>query len=422
MSAEADTGTVPARPGPVADPTPLGALPPRLSRDRMVQAWVATMAVSWFGDAVWTVALAWTAVHTLSPAIAGVVLAAEMLPQAVFVLVGGIIADRWDTRRILFTGRLVQGLVLLGGSLAWSSGVRGAPLLLAMGIVLGTATGLTLPAATTLSRQLVRSADLATVSGWSQIGGRLARLLGAPVGGVTVAEAGPSGAMLANAVTFVVVAAVLTFVVRPRYRMPRALHTSWFSSLRDGATYLRRDESARLLVLGLAALNVFVSPVIALGVALRVSGSGWGPGWLGAAEAAFATGAIAGSVLAIRWRVARPARAGFTALVGQGACLAATGIGSRVTLLAAMALVGVAAGTASVWLSGTYQRTIATSHLGRVSSVSSLGDMALVPIAIPVFGALAAGASVLTAACVYGAGMAVLCLWFATRPGIARLS
>jgi DHA3 family macrolide efflux protein-like MFS transporter len=107
--------------------------------------------------------------------------------------------------------------------------------------------------------------------------------------------------------------------------------------------------------------------------------------------------------------------------VGQGVCIAATGIGSRTTLLAAMTLVGVAAGAASVWLSGTYQRTIAPSHLGRVSSVSSLGDMALVPLAIPAFGALAAASSVLTAAVVYGAAMSVLCLWFATRPGIARL-
>ncbi|WP_256795405.1 hypothetical protein [Terrabacter sp. Ter38] len=198
-------------------------------------------------------------------------------------------------------------------------------------------------------------------------------------------------------------------------------HASWTASLKDGAAYLRGDESARLLVLGLAALNVFVSPVIALGIALRVSSSGWGPGWLGAAEAAFAVGAISGSAVGIRWRVAQPARAGFAALVGQGVCIAGTGVGSRAVLSASMLLIGVAAGAASVWLSGTYQRTIAPSHLGRVSSVSSLGDMALVPLAIPAFGALAAGTSVLLAAVVYGAAMSVLCLWFATRPAIARL-
>ena len=404
-----------------AEPTLIGAPPPPVARDRMVHTWVASMALSWFGDAVWTVALAWTAVHTLSPAMAGVVLGAETLPQAVFVLLGGVIADRWDTRRILVTGRLAQGAVLLAGAAAWAAGVRGAPFLITMGVLLGTATGLTLPAGATLGRQLVRPADLATVSGWNQIGARVARLLGAPAGGVAVAVVGPAGAMLANAVTFVAVAAVLALVVRPRYLMPRMPHASWTASLRDGAAYLRGDESARLLVLGLAALNVFVSPVIALGIALRVSGSGWGSAWLGAAEAAFALGAIAGSVVGIRWKVARPARAGFAVLVGQGVCIVGTGVGSRAVLLASMLLIGLAAGAASVWLSGTYQRTIAPSHLGRVSSVSSLGDMALVPLAIPAFGALAAVTSVLTAAAVYGTAMSLLCLWFATRPGIARL-
>ena len=174
-----------------AEPTLIGAPPPPVARDRMVHTWVASMALSWFGDAVWTVALAWTAVHTLSPAMAGVVLGAETLPQAVFVLLGGVIADRWDTRRILVTGRLAQGAVLLAGAAAWAAGVRGAPFLITMGVLLGTATGLTLPAGATLGRQLVRPADLATVSGWNQIGARVARLLGAPAGGVAVAVVGP---------------------------------------------------------------------------------------------------------------------------------------------------------------------------------------------------------------------------------------
>lgn len=420
MSAGTDA-TTDATVAVVAEPTPIGPPPPPVTRDRMVHAWVAAMAVSWFGDAVWTVALAWTAVHTLSPSTAGIVLGAEMLPQAVFVLVGGVIADRWDTRRILVTGRVAQGLVLVAGAVAWTAGVRGAPLLVTLGVLLGTATGLTLPAGATLARQLVRRDDLATVSGWNQIGGRAARLLGAPVGGAAVALVGPAGAMVANAVTFLAVAAVVALVLRPRFRMPRTSHVSWTASLVDGVAYLRRDEPARLLVLGLAALNVFVTPVIALGIALRVSGSGWGAGWLGAAEATFAAGAILGSLVGIRCRPRRPARTSFGVLVGQGACLAATGIGSRVTLLGAMLLVGVAAGAASVWLSGTYQRTVAPSHLGRVMSVSSLGDMALVPLAVPLFGALAAGTSVLVATCAYGAAMATLCLWFATRPGIARL-
>lgn len=402
-------------------PTLIGAPPPRLRRDRMVRAWVAAMFLSWFGDALWTVALAWTAAHTLSPAMAGVVLGAEMIPQAGLVVVGGVIADRHDTRRVLVVGRLAQGVVLLAGALAWTSGVRGAGFLVALGVTLGVLTGLTMPSGATMARQLVASEDLATVSGWNQIGNRTARLLGAPAGGAVVAWGGPAAAMVLDAVTFVGIAATLGLVVRPRFALPRSVGVPWLDSVRDGVSYLRRDDRARLLVLGLAALNVFVSPVIALGVALRVTGSGWGPSWLGYAEAAFATGAILGSLVGIRVRPPRPARTGFGVLVAQGALITGAGVDARPVVLASMLGVGLTAGAASVWLSGAYQRTVASSHLGRVSSLSGLGDLALVPLAIPAFGALAAATSVLTAATVCGVGMAGLCAWFATRPRIAAV-
>ena len=51
-------------------------------------------------------------------------------------------------------------------------------------------------------------------------------------------------------------------------------------------------------MIGLTALNVFVAPVTGLGVALRVSGSGWGAHWLGIADACLAAGAIVGSLAA----------------------------------------------------------------------------------------------------------------------------
>ena len=79
-----------------ATPDLIGPTPLPLRRDRMVQVWLAAVTISWLGDAAWMVALAWTAAHTYSPATAGVIIGAEMIPQAAFVLVGGVIADRFD--------------------------------------------------------------------------------------------------------------------------------------------------------------------------------------------------------------------------------------------------------------------------------------------------------------------------------------
>jgi DHA3 family macrolide efflux protein-like MFS transporter len=364
----------------------------------MVLIWLAAVGLSWFGDYAWNVALAWTAAHTLSPVLAGVVLGSEMLPQALLVLIGGVLADRYDPRRMLVAGQVLQAAVLALGALAWSSGIHGAPVLLAIAIAFGVASGLTLPSGATLVRQIVSGDDLGTVQGWNQISSRAMKLLGAPVGGILVAWKGPVLVMLVDATTFVGIAAVLTVVVRPRYRLGRAVHDR------------------------LTALNVFVTPVTGLGVALRVSGSGWGAHWLGIADACLAAGAIVGSVVAIRWQPRYGAAAGFRMLVVQGLAIAGVGVGWRPMLVLSMAVLGFTAGSASVWLSAAFIRAIDASHLGRVSSVTSLGDMTLMPLSVPALGAVVRVSSVLVATLAFGLAMSALCAWFAMRGAIRSLA
>jgi DHA3 family macrolide efflux protein-like MFS transporter len=406
----------------ITPPELIGSPPPPVRKDPMVLVWLGAVGISWFGDYAWAVALAWTAAHTLSPVLAGVVLGAEMLPQALLVLVGGVLADRRDPRALLVAGQLGQAAVLVLGAIAWSSGVHGAPVLLAVAVAFGIAAGLTQPSGNTLVRQIVSSDDLGTVQGWNQISSRAMKLLGAPVGGVLVAWGGLVSVMVVDAVTFVVIAAVLLLVVRARFRLPRAIHDRWQDTLTEGFHYLREHDTAKLFVIGLTALNVFVTPVAGLGVALRVNGSGWGAHWLGIADACLAAGAIVGSVVGIRWQPTYGAAAGFRMLVLQGMAIAAVGIGFRPMLVISMSVLGFTAGAASVWLSAAFIRAIDASHLGRVGSVTSLGDMTLIPLSVPALGAVVHLSSVLVATLACGLAMSLLCLWFATRRPIRELA
>ena len=236
-----------------------------------------------------------------------------------------------------------------------------------------------------------------------------------------VAWGGPVAAMVIDAATFAVIAVVLVAVVRPRYRLPRAAHDRWLDSFTDGMSYLRGSATARIFVIGLTALNVFVTPVVALGLALRVDGSHWGPHWLGLADGALAAGAIVGSLVAIRWQPTYPANSGFRVLVVQGLGLAVVGLPARSRPCCwGWSVVGVTAGLASVWLSAAFLKAIDPPYTGRVSSVTSLGDMALMPLSVPLLGAVAAATGVLTATVVFGLAMSALCLWFATRRSTRR--
>ncbi|WP_158607585.1 MFS transporter [Flexivirga caeni] len=403
-----------------AAPTLIAGEPPAVRRDRMVQMYVVAALVSAAGDTVFSIGLAWTAVHLLSPGMAGLVLGIETLPQALCTLLGGVIADRFDTRRVMVLGELARIVVLGFAAVAWQSGLHSGAVLFAVAICFGTAAGLSSPAARTLVRQLVRGSDLVTVSGWTQVGSRLARLLGAPLGAVII-QWGFGFSMLLDALSFLGVVLVLWLVVRPRFRLPRHVDESVRASLRSGWDYVRSSQVVRVFLLGLAALNVFLTPVFAVGVALRVTESHWGSTWLGVSEATFAIGAILGSIAGTRWQGDYLPRRSFVALVLQGIGLAAVGLPTRIGLVAGMALVGVTAGLASVWISGSFQRIIAPSHLGRVGSISNLGDLVLTPAVTPLFGLLAAASSVLVATAACGVAMSALCATFAANREIRGL-
>ena len=156
-------------------------------------------------------------------------------------------------------------------------------------------------------------------------------------------------------------------------------------------------------------------------MALRVSHSGWGSTWVGVAEGALAAGAIAGSLLAIRRPPDRPARAAFAVLVLQAAAIAAVAVDDRAVLVGAMAVIGLTAGLASVWLC----RRLPAHHRRQPPRPGLLGHRArrprLVPLALPAFGAVAAAGGLAVASCVFGVAMGTLCLGLATRRAVATL-
>jgi MFS family permease len=391
------------------------ALPP-LRRDVRVHTWVLARGVSDLGDSVWTIALAWTAVHVAGPGAAGLLLGIGTLPRAALVLVGGVLADRWDARRTVVVTNLARAGVQLGGILllgAFPAHVFGV--LAVVALLFGVADAVHNPAAGTMARQLVRPEDLQALMAVFQTVSRLARLGGAPLGGLLVAAFGVRAPMAVDAGSFALIGLVYLVWLQPRFPRGRSTGKTWGADLRDGLRYLRRTPPVRALLVAFAGLNLFVGPALAVGVALRVSGQHWGAHTLGLVEACVGAGAALGAIAAARRRCRQPGLVAFVILVLQGGGIVALGYGGRVFLAAAAAFIGVTAGAASTYLSALFQLTVEPSYLGRAQSVTGLTDDALMPAAMAGFGVLAGASSVTTACVVAGLGMALLCGWYAAR-------
>jgi MFS family permease len=340
------------------------------------------------------------------------------LPRAALMLFGGVFADRWDNRRTVLLTNVARVVVLLAAVVLLSTVVGHTFAILAgVAVLFGVADALNNPAASTMARQMVRPDDIRPLMAVFQTVSRLARLAGAPIGGVLVAAFDVRVAMLIDAVSFALIGLVYALWMHPRFPRVLSTGTSWRRDLAGGLGYLRRTPAVRSLVVAISGLNLFVGPALAVGLALRVTHEHWGAHTLGVLEACVGAGAAAGAIGAARRNTARPALVGFVILVAQGLGIAALGFGDRLFAGVAAAFVGVTAGAASTYISALFMLTVDETFLGRMGSVTSLVDDALMPVAMAGFGLLAGLTSVSTACVVAGAAMSVLCAWTARRIG-----
>lgn len=395
---------------------------PRLRSDRTVQTWAAAACISAVGDRIWQIALAWTAVRVAAPGVAGLVIGSSTVSRAALMLIGGAIADRRATRPILIAANSARVLVLaVGLGIVFAAGPS-LPLLVFVSLAFGAADALGNPAMGTMPRQMVRAQDLGAAAALFGLAGRVALFVGAPIGGILIATGGLSASLLADLLSFVVIGVVIWTLLRPRYPIARTRGGSVLGDLRAALKYVGGNQSVRTLVIALCGLNIFVSPVLAVGVALRVHSAGWPALWLGMTDGALGVGGAIGALTGIRWRPDKPAFTGFLLLAVQGGAAAAIGIPSRGAIIVAAGIVGLTAGAASAMLSGAFQSTIAPEYLGRVGSLNNLTDQALMPLAMALFGVAAGKIGISATAGLAGAAMTALVLWSASRPAIRALT
>lgn len=396
--------------------------PPVFRRDRRVHAWLLVKALSDAGDAVWSIALAWTAVQIASPAVAGVIVAAGTVPRALILLFGGALADRADARRIMVAFNLLRIAVLVGVTVWILDSAPSVPLLLIAAVAFGACDAFFEPAAGTIGRQLVRTEDLPSYGAFAQTASRLGTMGGAAIGGVLVAHLGMVGSASLNAITFALVVGFVAIWLRSRFALPRAAEENALRAIGNGFAHLRVQPTTRTLVAALSGLNLAVGPAVGIGIALRAHDAGWGAQAVGLFEALLGLGAALGAIAVARWRPRHEARAGFWALVVQGASIVVIGIAPVWGVGAAALSVGVTAGFASVLLSATFVATVDPLYLGRMGALTSLGDDVLMPLAMAAFGALASGTALWVPFALYGGAMMLIMVVPLRNPTFRKLS
>lgn len=385
----------------------------RVLRHRQLALVVLGNLVSQLGFWSQYVGVGW-AVNSLtdSSVALGAAFAAPWVPGLLLSPVAGVLADRYDRRRMVIAGNVAMALPPFLIGLLLQQDVATVPSLVVLVFLGGVAQALTQPATGALVPELVPGEEVQQAIALNSGVMNGSRIIGPGIGGFAIRAWGIEWAFHLNAVSFFAVVVAWLFVtVPPVVRVPDL--EPFLDRLRAGATYARGHPSVGrlLLLVGVAGFFVMQGALMPVFASDVLDGDA---GTYAALSAAPGIGALIGAFLA--GELAGPAarrRALAVAAPAMGACLVAFAV-SRAVMLSVVLLAGFGV---AFFMVNTIATTIVTTEAapefrGRVLGLLGTANIGLVPINAVVAGLLASAVGAVWTVAAAGSGLVAFTLWF----------
>jgi MFS family permease len=310
---------------------------------------------------------------------------------------GGLV-DRWDLRRTLIATNLLQAVTLL--PLLAVTADRVWPAFIVAGVQAMLAR-LNNPASLALLPRLVMADQLVAANAANATSHNLARLIGSPLGGIVVQFTGLAGVVIADGVSFLAVALVISRVrvekrgdVLVRDHLEDQESGTRAGSVREGFSLIRRHPVLRRLIPLLGLTQVAQGMFVLLFIAFVVRSLGGGGAEVGILRGLQAIGGIAGGVAIakVAARVRAPALMGW-GLVGLGVTSLLIWNGplvstSSVLYAVLFAVVGLPVAATAVGSLTVAQQSTPPEFMGRIMGALGAVEMAGAAVGTIVAGVL----------------------------------
>lgn len=344
--------------------------------------------VSFAGSAMAPVALAFAVLGLGGSATdLGLVLMVSSLPQVVFILAGGVIADRFPRQLLMVGSNVVSGLAQAAGAVLLLTGEAQIWQLGVVAVVRAIASSFFFPASQGIIPQTVAVDEIQQANALLRLALNTTNIGGAALGGIVVAFAGPGWAIAFDALTYFASAAALLPI---RVRAPARAASKGFShELAEGWREFRARRWLWIVVLGFAFANsAAAAGTNVLGPVVARESLGGAKVW-GLILAAEGIGLVAGGLVALRLRPSRPLLVGVAAIVLLAPPLALLAIGAPWPAVAVGTFAaGIGVELFSVFWDLSVQGHVPNEQLSRVYSWDALGSWVLIPLGFGLVGPL----------------------------------
>jgi MFS family permease len=371
--------------------SPSVALTFRSLRNRNYRLFAAGQVVSLTGTWGQRVAQDWLVLELSgnSGVALGVVTGLQFLPVLLLSLYGGVLADRYDKRRLMIGAQAVMGLLALALALLDLTGAVQLWHVFALAFALGVASAIDVPVRQAFVIEVVGQEDLPNAVSLNSATFNSARIVGPAVAGAAIASVGTGWVFAANAVSYLAVlgglAAMRAADLRPSERVARGK-----GQLREGLLYVRsRPELlvplALVAVVGTVGLNFQITLAL---VAKEVFERG--PASYGLLSAMLAVGSLLGALGSARRSGPPRQQRLFLSALAFAVLEVAVGLAPTFTVMALLLVpTGIAVLTFTTTANATLQLGSAPHMRGRVMSLYVLVFLGGTPVGAPLVGAAA---------------------------------
>jgi len=182
------------------------------------------------------------------------------IPIVLFSLLGGVLADRADRRKVLLGSQYAQMTTALTLAALYATGVVKVWHILVLSFIVGSAQSFGGPAYSALIPSLVPKENLSNAIALNSIQFNLGRIIGPVLGGITLASLGAAWCFGLNGLSFIAVIISL-YIIKVGF-MPTKSNDRVLDSMKQGIGFIRRQEGMGALIVLSFLMTMLAIPLI----------------------------------------------------------------------------------------------------------------------------------------------------------------
>lgn len=343
----------------------------------------------------------------------GMLFFAASIPRLLLLSIGGIVADRFNKRTILFVSDITRALLIVALIfLIWNGSVSVGHLLV-MATLFGISDAFSYPALNALTPVIVADEQLQQGNSFIQMTTQISPILGPALGGSLIAWLGFIGVFTVASV-MLTLSAIAVLLIRLQDPQETVEKTSAWDDFKEGFQYARKHDMIVSIVMLAFVLNFFFAGPLSIGIPILIkdilNGSVVS---LAIVQTSLGIGALLGAIALAVITLKKPGYTMVISLIVLGVFYIATGFSVYLYVTAIFVVVmGCATQLINIPLITMLQKTTEKRMLGRMMSFLMIVSTGLVPVSYVVTSLLIAfGISIQTIIVISGLFVTVVSLF-----------